>query len=243
MQFDLTTLHDYPFLPSKDCDSNRMVPSPLQLGQGTVLVLDERRMSEGKMMSNSAVAGVVAVKSVVNKQQLPVQFEYYQLLLQTDFPVIIHSASRSVLSSGDNNVISLPLCHDIEAASKCPSDSSSTCMDVEGRDEGQHTHGGGAERLDHFDPVVHRDARCWWMGQRQCRHDISMTDEVLEMAEYDFVQARQIDPSVTMQNMHMWLVMSRLLAQALGASTITPDMWSHVRDMENNRKLRLSLIR
>ena len=80
-------------------------------------------------------------------------------------------------------------------------------------------------------------ARAWWAQQR--RQDVSMDAAMTKTAEDDFVSARQRDATLTSVDFHAWLTVARLLALSLGQNSITPSVWSHMREMESRRKASL----
>lgn len=103
----VSSLNEHDFQPSKDYESNYMLPSPLQLGVGTVVLLDERKLDDGAL-TDRGVRSAHALTSVVCKQELPIKFAYCDVRVTTDFPIIIISTTRGSAFDG-HEAVPLPL--------------------------------------------------------------------------------------------------------------------------------------
>ena len=84
---DLNTLNNVHFRPIKDYQKNMLFPSPLQVGEGTALIIDETNMSEGSL-SSEGLQSVQALSDVFQRQLLKAKFEYCDVAIHTDCPVI-----------------------------------------------------------------------------------------------------------------------------------------------------------
>jgi hypothetical protein len=76
------------YAPFKNYDSNCLEPSPLQLGAGTVLLVDECSMSEGAL-SERGTQSAAALRSVVQKQVLPLQFPYCNVRIEATYSMLL----------------------------------------------------------------------------------------------------------------------------------------------------------
>ena len=81
LQADLSSLNASQFSPVKDYERNLILPSPLQLGEGTALIVDETRMAEGTL-SPQGVQSVRALSEVVQRQTLPARFAYCEVAVR-----------------------------------------------------------------------------------------------------------------------------------------------------------------
>ncbi len=104
VDLSVVALNQHDFQPSKDYAKNYMLPSPLQLGAGTALLLDVRRMSNG-VLGDRGVRSANALTSVVCKQELPVQFAYCDVRVATDYPVVVLSSTNGCAFDGREAVV------------------------------------------------------------------------------------------------------------------------------------------
>lgn len=91
--------------PTKDYAANRLVASQLQLAAGTLLVLDETVLGEGRLMP----AGVTAIKTIgqlVTERTLACDFSAYDVKVPLELQIILASRGRSVVKDVD---LALPL--------------------------------------------------------------------------------------------------------------------------------------
>ena len=70
--------------------------------------------------------------------------------------------------------------------------------------------------------------------------EVSMDPAAAELAEEDFVSARQDDQTVTSDDFHSWLVVARLLALSYGHSSVSEATWRRMKELE---KMRLQGLR
>lgn len=70
--------------------------------------------------------------------------------------------------------------------------------------------------------------------------EYSLTPEMQEILQDDFVKSRQHDHSnMTAEDFHLLLLLSRLMSLSHGQNTLTSEMWIHVKQMEAERRARL----
>jgi len=65
-----------------------------------------------------------------------------------------------------------------------------------------------------------------------------MDDEVKEYIQLDFVHQRQQNPSVTTDDLHVWLTLSRFFALSFGESKLTKERWDYLKMREAQRVIR-----
>jgi len=92
--------------PTKDFVANRLVSGQLQLARGTVLILDETKLAEGKL-SAAGVQALKAIGTVFTDQLLPCDFSSYDVNIPLElFCVSVSSRGRSIMSGMD---VALPV--------------------------------------------------------------------------------------------------------------------------------------
>lgn len=212
----------YRLFAEKDGGSDCISLSELQLGGGTVLVVDERRMAEGPL-TETALKSLRAIEAVVKLQMLPIEFEYCPgVQIPTDICVVIFSDSPTIIS---------------DSALRCHSPSDIYSVD------------NPKENLSTCDYLDTAHLRRWWA---HCKvSDASLDAAMIKYVEEDFVSARQgsehIIPgdkdvvvsaySIEGADFHNWLTVARICALAKGSSNIDRLHWSHMRELEWNRHL------
>ena len=213
---DIETLNKTTVQPQKDYDLNRITPSPLQVGSGTVLLVDETRLEEGKLTENG-VRSASALRNLALNQTLSVSFTYCEVTVPLDSPLIFFtSSSRS----------SLYATQETARVHLAPADDAK--MSVAEQDQGEE------EQEPGQNSVEWQDLKAWWAALRL--QDVSMDADTTQAAEDDFVSARQSDDTLTLADFHSWLTVARLLALSLGEAKITKEVWSRMRDLEQRRR-------
>ncbi len=74
----------------------------------------------------------------------------------------------------------------------------------------------------------------------------SLSDSMQEAVQNDFIQSRapgQTNTPMTPEDLHLLLVLSRLLAMSFGQTELTEPLWQRAKSMELERKSRLSANR
>eukprot|EP00188_Purpureofilum_apyrenoidigerum_P002358 Plantae.Rhodophyta-Purpureofilum_apyrenoidigerum.ctg24557.p1 GENE.Plantae.Rhodophyta-Purpureofilum_apyrenoidigerum.ctg24557~~Plantae.Rhodophyta-Purpureofilum_apyrenoidigerum.ctg24557.p1 ORF type:complete len:631 (-),score=88.18 Plantae.Rhodophyta-Purpureofilum_apyrenoidigerum.ctg24557:93-1940(-) len=84
------------FNPSKDYSKNRLCTSCLQLPAGTVVILDETELCPGQL-NQRGLRNIATLKDLVNRQQVSYDFQFYQMDVNVDLPVIVLSTSKSLV--------------------------------------------------------------------------------------------------------------------------------------------------
>jgi hypothetical protein len=213
---DIDTLNRTTVQPQKDYDLNRITPSPLQVGSGTVLLVDETRLEEGKLTENG-VRSASALRNLALNQTLSVSFTYCEVSVPLDSPLIFFtSSSRS----------SLYATQETARVHLAPADDAK--MSVAEQEQGDE------EPESEQGSVEWQDLKAWWAALRL--QDVSMDADTIQAAEDDFVSARQSDDTLTLADFHSWLTVARLLALSLGETKITKEVWTRMRDLELRRR-------
>lgn len=83
----------------KDYEINRLKAGRLQVAEGTVLVMNESELSDGRL-SERGVKNIRALKSVSDNSTAPVDFKYYQSNVDVDASVLqISKNGKSIIGS------------------------------------------------------------------------------------------------------------------------------------------------
>lgn len=80
----------------KDYNCNRLTSGLLQLSDGTHLVLDETKLSPGKL-NESGMKALSALNSIIKGQKVTYNFNYYSMEFDCDIPILILSEGKSLL--------------------------------------------------------------------------------------------------------------------------------------------------
>jgi hypothetical protein len=83
----------------KDYTSNRLTSSILQMSANTHFVLDETKLSAGKL-NEAGINGVKALANAIKNQKTLYDFTYYQIEFDCDIPFLILSEGKSMLPVG-----------------------------------------------------------------------------------------------------------------------------------------------
>ena len=192
----------------------------MQLGNGTVLIIDETRMGEGAL-TETGTRSLSALKGVASQQLLPVSYPYYELNVPTDLPVLCVTSSSSGNSIfGASNALRVVLQQRTAGSAPIIIDGSSCeCIETD------------AEMLDR--------ARAWWSSVRLT--EVSMSESMAMEGINSFAAARQTDMRLMQNDFHRWLTVSRLLAVSEGAAGITSRHWDAMRRLEKRRLDRIPI--
>ena len=96
LPFTVPALNARSWTPRKDYVFNRLRAGPLQLAESTVLVLDETILEAG-ILTETGIRNVEAVKALTTLQDLEYDFQYHQMRMPVDVPVIIASDTKSII--------------------------------------------------------------------------------------------------------------------------------------------------
>jgi len=96
LEVSTETLGSQRWRPRKDFEANRLVAAQLQLAPGTLLVLDETRLSEGTI-SGEAVKALAAIGSLVTEQKLTCDYQSYDVHIPLELSCVLVSKQRSII--------------------------------------------------------------------------------------------------------------------------------------------------
>jgi len=100
LELNSQALNERKWRPRKDFEANRLVAGQLQLAAGTLLVIDETSMSEGKVGSHG-VKSLAAIASLVTEQTLNCDFEVQEFPVPLELSGVLISRSRSIVKDVD----------------------------------------------------------------------------------------------------------------------------------------------
>lgn len=165
---------------------------------------------EAGQLDANGVKNVTALGNVISWQKLEYDFNFYKAEFTTNLLVLVLSEGKSLLPS-DCHVVLRPQ-NPVQPAQI-------------------------ALRSVHLDTLERMQA---FLGMARVA-GYSLSSEMQEVLQNDFVKSRQQDHSnMTVEDFHLLLLMSRLMALSCGQSTLTPEMWKRVKQMEAERRARLA---
>ncbi|KAF4525274.1 hypothetical protein B566_EDAN009357 [Ephemera danica] len=94
----LDNLNTISFVPKKDYEREQLKSGLLQLSEGTHLILDETKLSTGRL-GDLGTRNMLALQTLISKQKLDYDFQFYQVEFATDIPVLIFSEKKSILQN------------------------------------------------------------------------------------------------------------------------------------------------
>uniref|UniRef100_A0A1A9X0J6 Mini-chromosome maintenance complex-binding protein n=1 Tax=Glossina brevipalpis TaxID=37001 RepID=A0A1A9X0J6_9MUSC len=213
LPLSLDVLNENNFLPRKDYDSNKLVSGLLQLAPHTHLVLDETKFQEGEFKPNG-VKSLESLANLINNQETKYDFCYYEIDYNVDIPVLVFSEGRSIMVPSD---ISLPIEIDNDSVKMIDE-----VMKAARHYLHQHS------RLNKFRRYL-----------TMCKlSEFIMNPVDTEMIQNDFVKMRKINSTTSCDDLHILLVLSRLLAIARGKKVLDKESWELAKTMEEQRKQR-----
>lgn len=160
-------------------------------------------------LNANGVKNVTALGNVISWQKLEYDFNFYKADFTTNLLILILSEGKSLLPA-DCHVALRPH-QSPQPVEKVLSRSSSATI--------QHMRAFlGVARLAEY----------------------SLSSEMQKILQDDFVKSRQENQSsMTPEDFHLLLLLSRLMSLSHGQSTLTPEMWNQVKQMEKDRRARL----
>lgn len=163
-------------------------------------------------LNATGVKNVTALANVISWQKLEYDFNYYKAEFTTNLLVLILSEGKSMLPA-DCHVVLRP--HE-------------GCQHIE-------------RALSRISPATIECMRAFLGVARLA--DYSLSPEMQEILQDDFVKSRQENHSnMTAEDFHLLLLLSRLMSLSHGQNTLTTEMWSHVKQMEAERRARLAPV-
>lgn len=201
-------------VPHKDYTANRLVSGVLQLPSNTSLFLDETQLEQGQL-DVTGVRNITALGNLITWQKVDYDFNFHQMEFPCNINVLVASEGRSLL----------------------PSDCQVHLQPQVTPDHLEDYMNGllATQTLSQLNKY-----RLFLSVARQ--HDYSISEEVTKAVEDDFVDMRKDDPqSMTAEDLHRMLVVSRLLSVSCGQSSLSMDIWNKAKQMELLRTSRIQL--
>jgi len=90
---------------------NKLVTGSLQLGQGTFIIIDETKLSEGEL-SDLGIIKLKQINEILAWQKLQYDFHYHTVEFHTDYQIIILSHGKSLFLRENTNLCQIPIQHD-----------------------------------------------------------------------------------------------------------------------------------
>ncbi|KAH9951487.1 mini-chromosome maintenance replisome factor-domain-containing protein [Amylocystis lapponica] len=213
LPLSLSMLNSSAFMPEskeEDLHSGR-----LQLPRGTVLLVTEGGVQEGKLIDRG-VRNVQALQEVLSAQTLAYVFPFSQFTFHTDIScVVLSEGSKSVFFKTD---LSVPLKY---AAS--PAAVSSLYKPVEDIVLPPPA------QLEAFRDLV--------VGARAGK--VGVCEETSEYIQRDFVRERQRDKTVTSEDLIRRMTVAKLYALSKHETNLSVDMWERAKSFDERRRARL----
>ncbi|KAJ3663854.1 hypothetical protein Zmor_008075 [Zophobas morio] len=185
--------------------------SILQLSANTHLVVDETKLTPGKL-NEAGVAGVKAIASAIKNQKTMYDFTYYQIEFDCDIPFLIFSEGKSMLPSDVHVVLEPDEMH------------LNTFSEI-------------LQAARHFlKPELLNEIRVYLTSARLLDYNIS--DDIQELVQNEFVNMRQ-KGGVSADDLHNLLVLARLVCISEGKHSLDEECWKKACALEETRKNRL----
>lgn len=207
----LENLNDLTFVPKKNYELNYLSSGVLQLSNNTHVVLDETKLSPGKL-NEAGLSNIKALSSCIKNQSLHYDFKFYPLEFDCDIPFLILSEGKSMIPS-DVHVILQP---------------DEMCL---------NNFKEIVEAADHFlKPDLLNNIRKYLTSVRLI--DYSLSEEIETFIQDEFVKMRQ-DKNATIDDLHGMLILARLVSISEGKKTLGESAWKKASEIEETRKIRI----
>ncbi|XP_011311166.1 mini-chromosome maintenance complex-binding protein [Fopius arisanus] len=195
----LDSLNNGCFVPKKDYESNRLTSGALQLSNNTHLVIDETKLTAGKL-SVEGRKNYQAIDNLLTLQKVTYDFKFYTMEHEADIPILILSETKSFLPC----TVQVPLSID---------------KDVENGyskvDQILTLHLGDENRVE--------DVRQYLRKLQRLVFQID--EEITSAIQEDFVELRKLDDKINGDNLHLLIVLARLMAISHGETSLTLPRW------------------
>ncbi|PCH38721.1 hypothetical protein WOLCODRAFT_115930, partial [Wolfiporia cocos MD-104 SS10] len=226
LPLSLDVLNKEPFVPeSKDEDLHA---GALQLPQGTVLLVTEAGVKEGKLIDRG-VLNIRALQEVISTQTLAYTFPYSQFSFPTDITCIVLSeGSKSAFfkASYDAILLSINLTWYLQTDICVPLQGTPTDMAGRYYKPGESVRLPPPEKLAAFRNLV--------VGARAGK--VKVSEETSEYIQQDFVRDRQQDSSITSDDLIRRMTVARLYALSLHETSLSIDVWESAKRLDEQRR-------
>lgn len=206
------TLNDRPWWPRREHGRAKLSTGPLQMAEGTQLVLDETPMQAGTLCE-VGLRNLNALQGIMREQKVSYEFEVFALQQPTDSPVTILSTGNTLLKGMGE--VAVPL--------------RPKALPPRKRDVGESI--AAQNTLE--------DARSYLSMARQLH--VVIPDGLKNILEQEMVKAKQTNPKeVSPEVLHRWLGLALLSSASYGETELTLERWNSVVEMEKQREARRS---
>ncbi|XP_074640725.1 mini-chromosome maintenance complex-binding protein-like isoform X2 [Tubulanus polymorphus] len=200
------------FVPRKDYTANRLISGILQLSERTHLVVDETLLKQGQLDA-TGVKNITALGNVVTWQKAEYDFNFHTQEFPTNIQVLVFSEGKSLLPS-DYQVRWQP---------------EGVLDDIWPKYSAIN---------NYLTPALLQKLRMYVSILKIVEY--KMTADTQKSIEDDFVETRKEDAkSMSIDDFHSLLVLTRLLSLSHGETTLKPEIWHRAKRMEQERKRRL----
>lgn len=208
----LDNMNTLTFTPKKDYKCERLTSGVLQLSRNTHLLLDETKLTAGKL-NEAGVRGVAEIANIIRTQKVTYDFQYYKTEYDCDIPFLILSEGKSLLPSD---------CHlPLKPAEICISKFEDLMKSTKAYLISERLNG------------IRKYLTC----TRLAKYELS--DNVQELVQEEFVNMRR-SREVTPDDLHQLLVLARLVCLSEGKSKLDDRCWRRACDLELGRKSRVA---
>lgn len=216
------TLMKHRFYPLRSSESDFTAPGILQLPQGSTVLLDERHLAEG----NVNALNVLAITKAVREQKLMGIFGSGHVL---DFQV---NTRFLILNSGNNKSI---------FANTNPSSGivgSVPFVSVQIVDQRRNTSSTPPLGISHvsFSDKDLSLVRDYIRFCRQILPQVTITEDVINEFQNDWVHCRKNDESIPTDDIEAWATLLRCLPASMGSTETSIDGWKTVLQLETARR-------
>jgi hypothetical protein len=218
LNLSIESLNGRKFSPKKDYTCNRLVSGPLQLSNGTHLILNEAALTAGKLNDNGC-RNLRALQQLVLDQTVTYDFEYSTANWPVDAPTVVISNGPPMIKCK----LQLPLRSVFTDGLSGPTATQSQA----------NVSSIGATTL-------WSQARALISAVRHLK--FTLDNQGSSIVEAYFVHARQENTKIVPQDLHDWITHARLLALSHGETTLTQARWNEARALEGRRLQRVKAV-
>lgn len=199
-------------IPRKCYTSNRLLNGYLQLSDRTHLILDEINLQPGNL-NNKGILNLGALKNIITDQQMKYDFTYYEQDYETQIPVLTLSIGKSLLP------------YDIDIVLKPDPSCSNVVETMDSVSNYLNSQVPLLEKLRNYIAII-------------STFPFTYGQDILKVIENDFVEMRKADHSVSADDLHRFMMISKLIALCSGKNEFDKEVWESGKSLENQRKLR-----
>eukprot|EP00667_Euglena_gracilis_P007701 EG_transcript_7774 len=218
VHLDLPALQAASLLPAKDFRRDCLRRAALQLPPRTFLAVDETALAEGRL-NEQGLRNLAQLNSILEGQTATYDFQYHTMEVETDYPSVVFSHTKSLLHSAGFCVVPFePQANALDEPALLPPDDPSLPL---------------AAWRRHLSAAQHQPA-------------YRVTEAAKTAVEEDIAAEMRAHPErfnrsavVQHNTLHLWFTLARLLALARGQPELSLGLWNEVKALEAQRCARL----